>query len=184
LDSLAVPRVVSTDSTDDPRHRTTVPLVSRALAFSLALSSLPVLAVIAALTWVENDPWWVVAVAAVVLWGPVPLVTRLRFSVEVDTDELRYRVRPWHRRPRVVPLDSIQAVERRFDRPESRLTLRRINLGRDWIDWTDDEVRYVLGDAGVRIVREDGPALCLWLDDPDELVRAMDGGGTPAGRLR
>jgi hypothetical protein len=184
LHPLAVAPVVSAASTDDPRYRTTVPLVSRALALSLALSSLPVLVVIAALTWVENDPWWVVAVAAAVLWGPVPLATRLRFVVEVDADELRHRVRPWHRRPRVIPLDSVHTVERRFDRPDARLTLRRVNLGRDWIDWTDDEVRYVLGEEGLRLERETGRAVELWLDEVDDLARVVGDAVTPAGRRR
>ena len=104
--------------------------------------------------------------------------------VEVDADELRYRVRPWHRRPRVIPLDAVARVERRFDRPKSRLTLRRVNLGRDWIDWTDDEVRYVLGDEGLRLEREDGRAVELWLDEADELVRVLNDAVTPAGRTR
>lgn len=157
----------------DPRYETSVPLVSRALALAFVAGSLPVLLLIAALTWVENDPWWVVAVAALLLCGPVPLLTRLRFEVTVDADELRYRVRPWHRRQRVVPLDAIHAVERRFSRPESRVTLRRVNLGRDWIDWTDDEVRYVLGEEGVRIERAEGRALELWFDGVDDLARAL-----------
>lgn len=160
-------------STADLRYRTTVRLVSRRLAAAAAVGSLPVLVVIAALTWVENDPWWVVALAVVVLWGPLPLLPRLRIVIEVDDDELRYRVRPWHRRPRVIPLDTVRGIEPRFSRPDSSPTFRRLNLGRDWIDWTDEEVRYVLGDEGVRIVREDGRAVELWVDEGDDLTRVL-----------
>ena len=84
----------------------------------------------------------------------------------------------------MIPLDSLRAVERRFDRPDARLTLRRVNLGRDWIDWTDDEVRYVLGDEGLRLEREDGRAVELWLDEVDDLARVVGDAVTPAGRRR
>jgi hypothetical protein len=165
------------------RYETTVPLVSRRLALAAAVGSFPVFLVIAALTWVENDPWWVVVVAGVVLWGPLTLLPRFRLAIAVDDDELRYRVRPWHRRPRVVPLDSIRSIERRFSRPTPRTSLRRVNLGRDWIDWTDEEVRYVVGDEGVRVEREEGQAVELWVDGADDLARALtEARGGPAGR--
>jgi membrane protein YdbS with pleckstrin-like domain len=167
-----------TDHAGDPRYETTVPLVSRALALFVALSSVPVLLVVAGLTYTQSDPWWVVALAAVLLFGPIPLLRRLRFEVELAADELRYRVRPWHRRDRVVPLAEVTAVEPRRGRPASRTTLRRVNLGRGWVDWSDDEVRYVLrGESGVRIERESGRSLELWLPGAEELTRELAGAG-------
>lgn len=163
----------SPSDASDRRYRTTVPLVSRGLALAVALTSLPVFLVVVAFTLLEDDPLWVVALAGLLLFGPVPLLTRLRFTVELSGDELRYRVRPWHRNPRVVPLDSITRLERRSRRPDSRLTLRRINLGRGWVDWTDDEVRYVLGEEGVRLVRDEGRAVELWFPGAEELARAL-----------
>ena len=69
--------------------------------------------------------------------------------------------------------DTIRGIEPRFSRPDSSPTFRRLNLGRDWIDWTDEEIRYVLGDEGVRIVREDGRAVELWVDEGDDLTRVL-----------
>jgi hypothetical protein len=179
--------VNSTAARSDPeaRYATTVPLVSRALALFVGLSSVPVLLLVAALTYVENDPWWVVALAALLLFGPIPLLNRLRFEIELGAGELRYRVRPWHLRPRVLPLESITAVERRFRRPDSTPGLRRVNLGRGWVDWTDDEVRYVLGDEGVRIGRDGDRTIELWFSDAGELARALDEArDEPDGRSR
>jgi hypothetical protein len=161
-------------SDPEARYATTVPLVSRALALFVGLTSVPVLVLVAALTYVENDPWWVVALAALLLFGPIPLLNRLRFEVELGERELRYRVRPWHLRPRVLALESITTVERRSRRPDSTPGLRRVNLGRGWVDWTDDEVRYVLGDDGVRISRDEGRTIELWFSGVGELARALD----------
>lgn len=177
----------STAARNDPeaRYATTVPLVSRALALFVGLSSVPVLLLVAALTSVENDPWWVVALAALLLFGPIPLLNRLRFEVELRAGELRYRVRPWHLRPRVLALESITAVERRSRRPDSTPGLRRVNLGRGWVDWTDDKVRYVLGDEGVRIGRKEGRTIELWFPGVGELARALDEArDEPDGRSR
>lgn len=166
-------------STDDdpsptPVYETTVPLVPRGLALAVGLTSLPVLLLVAALTVVENDPLWVVALAAVLLLAPVLLLTRLRFEVRLSDGALRYRVRPWHRSPRVIPLDSVSHVERRGRRPDPELRLRRVNLGRGWVDWTDDEVRYVLGEEGIRLGRAEGRAVELWFEGVDEFARALD----------
>lgn len=163
------------DADRDPTFETTVPLVSRGLTLSLVVTSLPVLALIAVLTHVENDPWWVVLLAAVVLFAPLFVLDRLRLHVEVLGRELRYRVRPWHRTPRAIPLDEHTRVERLSQRPRSRITLRRVNLGRDWVDWNGEEVRYVLsGDSGVRLVRETGTDVLLWFGEADELAGAVD----------
>jgi hypothetical protein len=162
------------DDDADPDYETTVPLVSRGLALSVALTSVPVLLVVAALTVVENDPLWVVALAALLLFAPIPLLWRLRFEVGLAAGELRYRVRPWHLSPRVIPVESVVRVERRGRRPDPEPSLRRVNLGRGWVDWDDDEVRYVLGDDGLRLVRAEGRAVELWLPDVDALARALD----------
>lgn len=163
-------------------YATTVPLVSRALTLFVAITSVPVLVLVAALTFLENDPWWVVALAAALLFGPLLLLDRLRLDVELVGSELRYRVRPWHRRERVVAVDELTGVKRLYQRPDPRLTLRRINLGRDWIDWNGEEVRYVLsGESGVRLVREGGRDLVLWFDGAEELARALD--DAPRGPL-
>ncbi|AUV82999.1 hypothetical protein C2R22_16225 [Salinigranum rubrum] len=157
-------------------YETTLPLVSRALTLFVAVTSVPVLVLVAALTFIENDPWWVVALAAALLFGPLVLLDRLRLDIELAGRELRYRVRPWHRRDRVVAVDELAGVERLYQRPDSRLTLRRVNLGRDWIDWNGDEVRYVLsGESGVRLQRDTGRDLILWFDGAEELARALDG---------
>jgi hypothetical protein len=159
----------------DVEYATTVPLVSRVLALSVALTSVPVLLVVAVLTCVENDPWWVVVLAALLLFGPIVLLDRLRFQLTLDADALRYRVRPWHVRPRVLPVESVTRVERLFRRPDPAPSLRRVTLGRGWVDWTDDEIRYVLdGDEGVRIVPNEGPTVELWVSGVDELARALD----------
>lgn len=158
-----------------PRYETSVPLISRGLTLFIAVTSVPILALIAYLTAVENDPWWVVALAAVLLFGPIFLLGRLRLHIELVDGELRYRVRRWHLSPRVLPLEQVSSVERLYQRPTSRLTLRRVNLGRDWIDWHGEEVRYVLsGESGVRIARADGRDVVLWYDGADELARALD----------
>jgi hypothetical protein len=164
----------SARSDPSPRYETTVPLVSRALALFVGLTSVPVFVLVAALTYVENDPWWVVALAALLLFGPIPLLNRLRFEVELADDELRYRVRPWHLRPRTVRLESITGVERLSRRPDPSPSLRRVNLGRGWVDWTDEEVRYVLGDDGVRITHDGSRTVELWFPGVDELARALD----------
>jgi hypothetical protein len=158
----------------DPTFETRVPLVSRGLTLFVAVTSLPVLALVAFLTHVENDPWWVVLLAAVILFAPLLVLRRLRLHVEVGAETLRYRVRPWHRRPRTVALDRLTRVEPLSQRPRSRITLRRVNLGRDWVDWNDEEVRYVLsGDSGVRLVRETGRDVVLWFSAADELARVI-----------
>jgi hypothetical protein len=162
-----------------PAYETRVPLVSRALTLFVGVTSLPVLGLVAVLTVLENDPLWVVGLAAVLLFTPLLLLDRLHLDVELvsDADEraVRYRVRPWHRRDRVVALAELAGVERLFQRPDPRLTLRRVNLGRDWVDWNGDEVRYVLsGESGVRLARTDGRDLVLWFDGADELARAID----------
>jgi hypothetical protein len=166
------------DAHGSPRYETTVPLVSRGLALALAVTSVPVLVLVVALTLLEGDPWWVVALAAVLLFGPIVLLNRLRLHVALFGDparELRYRVRPWHRRPRVVEVDSLTRVERLFQRPDPWLTLRRVNLGRDWVDWNDEAVRYVLsGESGVRLEREGRRDTVLWFDGAGELARALD----------
>jgi hypothetical protein len=171
-----------------PAYETSVPLVSRALTLFVGVTSLPVLGLVAVLTVLENDPLWVVALAAVLLFAPLLLLDRLRLDVELvggadaDRREMRYRVRPWHRRDRVVALAELAGVERLFQRPDPRLTLRRVNLGRDWVDWNGDEVRYVLsGESGIRLARTDGRDLVLWFDGADELARAIDdAGGRPS----
>lgn len=160
-----------------PEYEARVPLVSRALTLFVGVTSLPVLALVAAFTVVEGDPPWVVALAALLLFGPLVVLDRLRLDVELSAGELRYRVRPWHRRDRVVAVADLAGVERLYQRPDPRLTLRRVNLGRDWVDWNDDEVRYVLsGESGVRLVRPDGDGrdLILWFDGAGELARALD----------
>lgn len=159
----------------DSRYETSVPLLSRGLTLFVAVTSLPILALIAYLTAVENDPWWVVALAALLLFGPIFLLGRLRLHVELVDGDLRYRVRPWHLRPRVLSLEQVSSVERLYQRPTSRLTLRRVNLGRDWVDWNSEEVRYVLpGDAGVRLAWDGGKDVVLWFDEAEELARALD----------
>jgi hypothetical protein len=158
----------------DPAYETTVPLVSRGLALSVALTSVPVLLLVAALTVVEDDPLWIVALAALLLFAPIVLLHRLRFEIELVERELRYRVRPWHLSPRVIPVESISHAERRGRRPDPEPSLRRVNLGRGWVDWDEDEVRYVLGDEGLRLVRAEGRAVELWFADVDELARALD----------
>ncbi len=159
----------------EPRYETTVPLLPRGLTLFLVITSLPVLALIAFLTVTEDDPWWVIALAAVLLFGPLVLLDRLRLDIELVGSELRYRLRPWHRRDRVVAVVELARVERLYQRPNSRFTLRRVNLGRDWIDWNGEEVRYVLsGESGVRLQRETGRDLILWFDGAEELARALD----------
>ena len=172
---LLVPRTrVFTHSDPDTRYTTTVPLVSRGLALAVALTSVPVLLLVAALTVVENDPLWVVALAALLLFAPILLLRRLKLDVVLSDGELRYRVRPWHLRPRVVPVESVTRVERRGRRPVPEPSLRRVNLGRGWVDWDDDEIRYVLGEEGIRIDRETGRAVELWFPDVDDLARTLD----------
>ena len=158
-----------------PRYETTIPLVSRGLTLFLVVTSLPVLGLIAFLTATENDPWWVVALAALLLFGPLFVLGQLRLRVELFEDELRYRVRPWHRRDRVLAVGDVARVERLFQRPRSKVTLRRVNLGRDWIDWNGDEVRYVLsGDSGLRLERDGDRDLVFWFEAADELARALE----------
>lgn len=166
---------MSASRDETPRLATTVPLVSPRLALSVGLTSLPVFLVVVGFTLLEGDPWWVVALAALFLFGPIPLLSRLRFAVDLSDDALRYRVRPWHLRPRVVPLASVTSVDRLGRRPDAPAATRRVNLGRGWVEWTDAEVRYVLdGETGLRVERSDGRAVELWVSDAAALARELD----------
>lgn len=165
----------STVPSGPPQYTTAVSLVSRELLLFCIVTTIPVLVLVAIVLVAENEPLWTFWLPAVGILVPLAVLTRLRLVVSVSDSCLTYRVSPWHRRARVIPFDSLTHVDRRYARPRSLISLRRINLGRSWIDWDSEEVRYVLARGiGIRLERSDGKAIELWVPNGTVLAAEID----------
>lgn len=103
----------------------------------------------------------------VVVLGVALLIYRIRMTTEVRDDGLYVQVAPFHRTPRHVPFDDIEAVE-----TEQVGLLSYGGLG---IRFTTGAVAYLTatGDA-VRLVRPNQRAVVVGTGRPLELVEALE----------
>ena len=168
---------------DPPRYTTTVPLLSRELLAFCLVTTIPVLVLVAIVLVAENEPLWTFWVPAIATLVPLVLLTRLRLVVSVYDQCITYQVRPWHLHPRVIAFESITSIDRRYARPRGSLSLRRVNLGRSWIDWNGEAVRYVLARGiGIRLERSENKAIELWVPNGTVLADEIDAVRTDRSR--
>lgn len=105
-----------------------------------------------------------VALIAVIVLGPIPLIGRSTLHTAVRADGVYFRFRPFHRSDRRISFEAIERIER-SERRAYQYGLRRTRWGWEYRPHASD---------GVEIYRTRGPAIFLGSERPHELWTAIE----------